>query len=351
MFKGFKFEAPKSKELIDASHKELSELTFQFSRISANEGTRLESFQSHRSPLANRSRSETQEKRRLEALEFQKKQRSITISKARQLALGTPTEEEVDEGDDEQEDEEDEEEEHGYYPKHKRARDSDDEMEEVVKLTKHNPKHKKADKKKNKKKNIHADQIMYAENLEGIPSDFIENWVMMICPKGKRCLVTSGSGETIARSRAGNIIGRFQSMIPNGSSSNRTSDFCILDCVYDAVHWTFYVLDIMCWRGYPIFDCDTNFRHFWLQTKIEPSELDRPNNDNKFYQFKSVTPILTSETQVVAKDPEGFLAKQGHHYEIDGLLFYHRQTNYRGGSTPLVCWVSRQDVPTLLNHE
>ncbi|KAI7893273.1 uncharacterized protein EV154DRAFT_479501 [Mucor mucedo] len=337
MFKGFKFEVPKPKELTDASQKELSELTFQFSRISANEGSRLESFQSHRSPLANRSRSETQEKRRLEALEFQKKQRSITISKARQLALGTPTEEEVDEGDDEQEDEE--EEEHGYYPKHKRARDSDDEMEEYF---------------------LHgslsifnriSDQIMYAENLEGIPSDFIENWVMMICPKGKRCLVTSGSGETIARSRAGNIIGRFQSMIPNGSSSNRTSDFCILDCVYDAVHWTFYVLDIMCWRGYPIFDCDTNFRHFWLQTKIEPSELDRPNNDNKFYQFKSVTPILTSETQVVAKDPEGFLAKQGHHYEIDGLLFYHRQTNYRGGSTPLVCWVSRQDVPTLLNHE
>lgn len=52
----------------------------------------------------------------------------------------------------------------------------------------------------------------------------------------------------------------------------------------------------------------------------------------------------------MAKDPEGYLAKQGHQYDIDGLLFYHRQTNYRGGSTPLVCWVSREDMPTLLNH-
>jgi snurportin-1 len=58
---------------------------------------------------------------------------------------------------------------------------------------------------------------MYAETMEEIPNDFIENWVTMICPKGKRCLVTSGRGETIARSRSGHIIGRFQSMLPNGS--------------------------------------------------------------------------------------------------------------------------------------
>lgn len=77
MFKGFTFEAPKRNEQKESSQKDeantLSELTFQFSRISANEGSRLESFQTHRSPLANRSRSETQEKRRLEALEFQKR--------------------------------------------------------------------------------------------------------------------------------------------------------------------------------------------------------------------------------------------------------------------------------------
>jgi snurportin-1 len=102
---------------------------------------------------------------------------------------------------------------------------------------------------------------MYSETMESIPQDLLTDWVLMICPKGKRCLVTSGSGETIARSRAGNILARFQSTLPNGSRTNRTSDFCILDCVYDAVHWTFYVLDIMCWRGYPIFDCDTNFRY------------------------------------------------------------------------------------------
>jgi snurportin-1 len=58
---------------------------------------------------------------------------------------------------------------------------------------------------------------MYAEYLESIPDDFMEEWIMMICPKGKRCMVTSGNGETVARSRGGHVIGRFQSILPNGS--------------------------------------------------------------------------------------------------------------------------------------
>lgn len=338
-FKGFTFQEPtkSSKEGVD---KQVSELTFQLSQISAQdgEGSRLASFQAHRSPLSSRSLSETQEKRRLKALELQKQQRSISFSKARQLALGTesPTS-------DSDEEEEVVEEEEEYHDAAKRSRDSDDEMEDVTKLIK-----VKHITKRKKRRNIHANQIMYAENMEGIPSDFIENWILMVCPKGKRCLVTSGSGETIVRSRAGNIIGRYQTMLPNGSRTNRTSDFCILDCVYDAVHWTFYVLDIMCWRGYPIFDCDTNFRHFWLQTKLEDNELDKPNNNNRFYKFKALRPIPTSETQAVVSDPEAYIARQGFQYDIDGLLFYHRETNYRGGSTPLVCWVPRDHVHTLL---
>lgn len=75
---------------------------------------------------------------------------------------------------------------------------------------------------KEKKKGIsysifYRDQIMYAEYLESIPDDFMEEWIMMICPKGKRCMVTSGNGETVARSRGGHVIGRFQSILPNGS--------------------------------------------------------------------------------------------------------------------------------------
>lgn len=116
------------------------------------------------------------------------------------------------------------------------------------------------------------------------------------------------------------------------------------------MHWTFYVLDIMCWRGYPIFDCDTNFRHFWLQTKLELNELDKPDGENQFYKFKALKPLITSETILVANNPEQYLQQhQGFDYTIDGLLFYHRQTHYQGGSTPLVCWVPRDSVQQLLS--
>ncbi|RCH81417.1 hypothetical protein CU098_007367, partial [Rhizopus stolonifer] len=261
--------------------------------------------------------------------------------KARQLALG-----DTNDSDDEEEDEEDEE---HIAQLHKRSRDEDEEMEEIstTKLFKKNI-YKKKNNSNKKKKNIYADQIMYAEYFEMMPSNLFQDWVMMICPVGKRCLVTSGGGQTIARSRRGHLLNRFQSVLPNGSSSNRSSDFCILDCVYDAVHWTFYVLDVMCWRGYPIYDCDTNFRHFWLQTRIGPHEFDRPDYHNQFYKFKPLKPVLTTELAAVVHDPEGYL-KQQHDddYPIDGLLFYHQQARYQGGSTPLVGWVPRDSMSNL----
>jgi hypothetical protein len=70
-FKGFTFELPEKKD--DHDTENISNLTFQFSRISAQEdGSRLNSFQAHRSPLASRSLSEAQEERRMKALELQK---------------------------------------------------------------------------------------------------------------------------------------------------------------------------------------------------------------------------------------------------------------------------------------
>ena len=32
-------------------------------------------------------------------------------------------------------------------------------------------------------------------------------------------------------------------------------DYTILDCIYSEVKQTYYVLDVMCWRGHPFYDC------------------------------------------------------------------------------------------------
>lgn len=34
-----------------------------------------------------------------------------------------------------------------------------------------------------------------------------------------------------------------------------TPDYTILDCIYSEVNQTYYVLDVMCWRGHPFYDC------------------------------------------------------------------------------------------------
>jgi snurportin-1 len=193
-------------------------------------------------------------------------------------------------------------------------------------------------------------QIMYSETMEMIPEDFMENWIMMICPKGKRCLVTSAGGYTIARSRGGRVVNKFQSRLPNGSKLHNSKEFCILDCIYDPVHWTYYVLDIMSWNGYSIFDCDTNFRHYWLQTKIVNSEFNKSDGENQFYKFIALKPVHLTDnfTQIIQNPKEYVKEHQKLDYEIDGLLFYHKEGHYKGGTTPLVCWVPNETISTLL---
>ncbi|KAG1054375.1 hypothetical protein G6F43_003610 [Rhizopus delemar] len=342
-FQGFVFQDPNKKENFQEEQNSSIEAASNQVIVTEEEdniNSRLQNYLDARSYFS--SRIEIQEKRRLKALELQRRQRNDIVSSLRKLdVFGSNNDEEEEE---EEEEEGQKGEEHNML---KRTRgDSDVEMEEVVKLSKSEP-HKR--KKKPQQKNIYANQIMYAEYLESIPSDFMKEWVSVICPKGKRCLVTSGKGQTIARSRGGKILRRFQSILPNGSRYHLGSDYCILDCIYDAVHWTFYILDIMCWKGYSVTDCDTNFRNFWLHTKFQPNELDLPNSENRFYKFVPLQAISTTEVSSIAKNPEQYLNEtQQNTYEIDGLLFYHKQAHYIGGSTPLVCWVPYDKIPQLL---
>lgn len=59
-----------------------------------------------------------------------------------------------------------------------------------------------------------------------------------------------------------------------------TTEYAILDCIFEATSRTYYALDIMCWRGtmssdftvdtagHPVYDSDYEFRSFWLLSKV-----------------------------------------------------------------------------------
>ncbi|KAG0332599.1 hypothetical protein BG004_001175 [Podila humilis] len=121
-----------------------------------------------------------------------------------------------------------------------------------------------------------SDQLMMPEVMTEIPIDLDVNYYVMPLPIGHRCYVISADGKTTARLPSGQLLAApFESCLPAGSTQyrgNRRSDYCILDCVYSSVTRTFWTMDIMCWRGHPVYECETEFRFWWLHGKLAEIE-------------------------------------------------------------------------------
>ncbi|ORY07878.1 hypothetical protein K493DRAFT_332613 [Basidiobolus meristosporus CBS 931.73] len=199
---------------------------------------------------------------------------------------------------------------------------------------------------KSQKKNPYADQLMYAEWMIQVPPNLFGGWYMVLCPKGKRCMIVAANGKTICRAKSGRIFKQFQSTLPAGSGTyrgNRSSDYCILDCIFDENSSTFYVLDLMCWKGMPFYDCATEFRFFWLQSKL--AELDPPRTSAQTaFQFRSL--------QVFDCAPESLTSLAGNPYQLgyqpDGLLFFNKEAHYEIGDTPLCGWVGLEKIDEII---
>lgn len=109
-------------------------------------------------------------------------------------------------------------------------------------------------------------------------------------PEGRRCLVISSQHMTISRHRNGSMLHKFPSILPNGSresSAGSGDDFCILDCVFHEAASVYYVLDMMCWKGYALYDCSAEFRLFWVQSKLAEC-LPGPGQQQQRYPFVPV---------------------------------------------------------------
>ncbi|GFT91065.1 snurportin-1 [Nephila pilipes] len=195
----------------------------------------------------------------------------------------------------------------------------------------------------------YKNQLMLSEWLVEVPSDLEELWYLMLCPVGKRSLIVASRGYTKSYTKSGYPVMSFQSELPGGNkkSSIPMHVYSLLDCIYDAVNRTFYVLDIMCWNSHPCFDSDTEFRFYWKNTKISETPnlqtVSRSNNykfvDLPFFNCnpKSIKEVLWSEFPFPSK--------------LDGLLFYHKKTHYTCGTTPLVGWLKGYMVPEMLGIE
>uniref|UniRef100_A0AAV1VBX9 Snurportin-1 n=1 Tax=Peronospora matthiolae TaxID=2874970 RepID=A0AAV1VBX9_9STRA len=187
-------------------------------------------------------------------------------------------------------------------------------------------------------------QLMTPEWLIDVPKDLNgsnsvlgEGWYVLPRPEGKRCLVITNGGMTIARIPSGNVLKKFPSALPNGShKTNKSSDgYCILDCIYQEQTETFYVLDVMCWKGYLLYNCTTEFRLYWMRDKLSEGATATVASANPF----RFLPVPCYES-----DSTGIMTAYSTTYPFlkDGLLFYMKAGHYEMGLSPLaLVWKDR----------
>eukprot|EP00946_MAST-07B_sp_MAST-7B-sp1_P002736 g2736.t1 len=183
-------------------------------------------------------------------------------------------------------------------------------------------------------------------------------WFVSPRPEGRRCLVIAAGGKTVVRDKNGCVVASFNSILPNGarhSRHNNTHSFgdggTILDCILQEKEVlekeedgdmlggtrnggqisktvrTYWILDVMCWKGYSLYDCDASFRAYWLDTKI--SELEQDSRGRNHPRFLAVPRFdCDADGIAFAYDAQNF------EFQMDGLLFVNRAGHYAPGPDP-----------------
>jgi len=251
-----------------------------------------------------------QEQRRKRLLDHQRAKRDDLVNHARALAMG--------DFDEEKEEEEEEEE-----------MDTSGEI------------------RQRRLRKTYKNQLMLSEWLVEVPEDIEKNWLLILCPEGRRNFVVAANGSTKVFSKSGKQVKSFPSNLPGGNRNQgrARNKYTILDCIYSESNGIFYILDMMCWDGYQYYDCDTEFRLSWVQQKfIENRDLTVRSRINP-YSFQPL-PVYQCTRDSIA---EALNSPMPFKDNLDGLLIYHRQVHYMPGKTPLVGWIKGYMVPELLD--
>ncbi|XP_053206332.1 snurportin-1-like [Panonychus citri] len=202
---------------------------------------------------------------------------------------------------------------------------------------------------KEEKFNMYKDQLMLSEWLTEKPFDFIDNWFLVLCPIGKRCLVIASSGQTKAYSRTGHFISSFPSYLPGGNRRDNCAHrkSAILDCIYSELDKTYYILDVMLWNQSHFYDSETDLRFYWLNCKIR-EEYSKVSTTDHLNPYKFILlDHYNCDNQSIIKAITSYSLKP----KIDGLLFFHKKSHYIPEVSPLVCWLKLNMIKDILGIE
>lgn len=157
--------------------------------------------------------------------------------------------------------------------------------------------------RRRKKERAYRDILMLSEWMVQVPEKFEEDWLMLVCPIGKRCAVVSSQGRTRVFARNGfEFLTKFPSLLPGGNADARSSakHNAILDCIFSESERTFYILDVILWNGVSFYGCESDMRFFWLDSKqsdlLPASECSRRNK----FAFKRLPRFPCTRPQIEA---------------------------------------------------
>ncbi|XP_026670976.1 snurportin-1 [Ceratina calcarata] len=222
----------------------------------------------------------------------------------------------------------------------KEAFNSEDECDDVMEVD-------EIDRKKyhpSRRNKNYANQLMMSEWMLEVPQDLLEKWTMVPCPQGKRTLIVACKGVTKVYNKRGYLLAKFHSALPGGNSLEHRGSCTILDCIWIKQEKIYYILDVLAWSNQSLMNCDTEFRFYWLKTKLqEMEELQERKTYRNHFPILHL-PSINCNTNISAA-----LADLPHLYPLDGLLFYHKDGQYTKGRTPLVTWLKSFMLPEVLN--
>jgi len=203
--------------------------------------------------------------------------------------------------------------------------------------------------------NTYRDTLMFSEWLVEIPEDMESEWLVLPVPMGKRSLLVASHNVTYSYSKGGMMLNTFESQLPNGSSRSKHNPKYLLfdsahagdtmlDCIFAPKFFAYFALDLLMWRDYDVRDCDTEFRMWFLQSKL--NELPPPKNHKNMQNIIRI-PSYPCNSEGI-RQCFSWQPFPNDTIELDGLMFYHKKTAYTAGETPLVGWLKPFMVPEVL---
>jgi hypothetical protein len=163
-----------------------------------------------------------------------------------------------------------------------------------------------------------------------------ESWMFKLRPRGTSCLITTsihsnssssqGIAYAISPASTSSILCSFRSLLPKN---------CILECILDEERRLLYAMDILMWKGQCLTDTTSEFRMYWMQTKLSEcsQQLFRLVEGRNEYavQWVPYFDCTPANLYAVYANENGACP-----YVPDGFVFYHKFGHYQQGLTPLV---------------